>query len=275
MERSHWVLAGPTDSSKIDSTKNLSPLYSCIEAGENRRVLYHYTSVESLLKIVAPAMFKFSRIDRVNDPIEKRALLHEDFYKAAYIACFNHDENESIPLWKMYTPKGQGVRVGFYFKGPNIQNNFLDLSRSALDSNKVEVDWLSLLDLGRMGTARLMIKDVLYSDKGFDLGSLTVKDEKIEVMIDYVGAFKSSIWDYERETRMVLYFLDEDKAKELDADYLLLPINTNYIDKVEVRFDPWMSEELKRCLELGLDEYASKWGIRIIFANSELVNRIK
>ena len=271
MERKKWWLSRPQNSTNT----NLSPLYSYIKTGEERKVLYHYTSVESLLKIIANANMKFSRIDRVNDPFEKRSLLYDDLYKAVYIACFGHDENESIPLWKMYTPKGQGVRVGFFFKGPNIHDNFLDSSRTILDSNNSEVDWISLLSKDQEGTARMMIKDVQYSDRGDDFRSMSIQNGVVDVMPDVVGAYKTTIWEYEHETRIVLYLLDEDEARRMDSDYLIIPINTGYLERIEVRFDPWMSTELKRCIEQGFLEYSNKWGIQIDCADSNLCGRIQ
>ena len=274
MERNHLPLSWPIDKYSREVDDFPSPLYTYIFKGEKREVLYHYTSVESLLKIIDLAELKFSRIDRVNDPVEKYSLIYDELYKAAYVACFNHDENESIPLWKMYTPQGLGVRIGFFFKGSNIHENIVDSKRLIVDKNRQPVDWINIDDDKEKCTARLMIKDVQYLDKVM-FRNMHIQDEKMYIIPDIVGAYKTTIWDYENETRMVLYLMDEDKAKELDSDYLLVPMSTRYIDRIEVRFDPWMTKEIKRCIVLGVEEYSRKWAINVEFADSELCNRIK
>lgn len=121
----------------------------------------------------------------------------------------------------------------------------------------------------------MMIKDVQYSDRGDDFRSMSIQNGVVDVMPDIVGAYKTTIWEYEHETRIVLYLLDEDEARRMDSDYLIIPINTGYLERIEVRFDPWMSTELKRCIELGLREYSHKWGIQINCADSNLCDRIQ
>lgn len=273
MERRHFHLSWPTDKESREMNDFPSPLYEHIVKGERREVLYHYTSVESLLKIIDLAEIKFSRIDRVNDPLEKLSLAYDELYKAAYLACFNYDQDESIPLWKMYTSKGLGVRIGFFFKGHNIHKNLVDSNRKIVDKNRETVDWINVVDEKEKCTARLMIKDVQYSEKYFSI-AMAFEGEMVDIMPDEVGAYKTTIWDYEKETRMVLYLMDEDKARALDSDYLLVPLNTDYIDRIEVRFDPWMSKEMKRCVELGVDEYSKRWKVNVTFADSALRNRI-
>jgi hypothetical protein len=66
------------------------------DKADSHQYLYHYTTVESLYKIIESGAFRFSRIDKVNDPVEgqraKKSIL--DYY----VSSFTHDTKESIPL---------------------------------------------------------------------------------------------------------------------------------------------------------------------------------
>ncbi len=81
------------------------------DSAEARTQLWHYTNVEALFKIISNQTIRFSRIDCVNDLMEKEPLMIDNMYLGTYIACFNHNNKESIPLWNMYTSKGSGVRI--------------------------------------------------------------------------------------------------------------------------------------------------------------------
>ena len=202
---------------------------------------------------------KFSRIDRVNDPLEKRSLLYDGLYKAVYIACFGYDENESIPLWKMYTPKGQGVRVGFFFKGPNIHDNFLDSSRTILDSNNSEVDWISLLSKDQEGTARMMIKDVQYSDRGDDFGSMSIQNGVVDVdgLLLLGNAYEAA-------------GLTDKAAALYEEIYTERLKQTIWLNKSEqLRFKKWLSEDdLKReCQIFCVNRIRNSVFTRLQFSN--------
>lgn len=60
--------------------------------------LFHYTTAETLKKIITSKAFKFSRNDRLNDKIEET----RSPYVQYYVSCFSCVKEESIPLWYIY-----------------------------------------------------------------------------------------------------------------------------------------------------------------------------
>lgn len=62
MEKRIWYLCTVDRDTKV----KLGPTSISHMNEEGRKEMYHYTSVESLLKITADARLKFSRIDKVN-----------------------------------------------------------------------------------------------------------------------------------------------------------------------------------------------------------------
>lgn len=86
--------------------------------------------------------------------------------------------------------------------------------------------------------------------------------------------FKSTKWEYEKETRLALS-LSNEIANKYDINFILVPISADNIDSLKILFDPLMSEELKMCIKLGVSEYYQKWGIKYSFDNSELSGMIR
>jgi Protein of unknown function (DUF2971) len=73
--------------------------------------LYHYTSIETLALVLANRTLRFTRLDGVNDPEEASSI---DLPKAStlvFASCWTSQPKESLPMWRMYTPNLQGVRI--------------------------------------------------------------------------------------------------------------------------------------------------------------------
>ena len=251
---------------------NTSPIVIWLKKSEARCRLYHYTNVDALLKILTTKRFKFSRIDRVNDPLERLYLQDNDMYRRIFVSCFNHSDSESIPLWKVYTQKGLGVRLGLFFCEDNIQNHFVDHDRTFLDSSNKEIDWLNNRLGQAVSGAYFKINDVLYTNDRI-FGSSSKEGEYIDFMPDLMGITKSPIWEYEDETRLVLCIVN-DEIENHDYDCVYVPFDTKQLEHIEIRFDPWMSDELISCLQFGIKHSLENDELNVLFVASELKGRI-
>jgi len=91
-------------------------LYSiCKDKSKKHIIFYHYTNLESFLKILSSRSFRLTQLALVNDLEEERRINPVKRNKV-FAACFNHSSDESIPLWNMYSKDKYGLRLGF----PNI-----------------------------------------------------------------------------------------------------------------------------------------------------------
>jgi hypothetical protein len=73
--------------------------------------LYHYTSISALQKIVESRRLRFKRLDRVDDLNEGKSTDLQNPGRLFFVSCWTSSEEESIPLWSMYTPNMAGVRI--------------------------------------------------------------------------------------------------------------------------------------------------------------------
>lgn len=73
--------------------------------------LYHYTSIDGLAHILKSKQIRFSRLDLLDDANEGQSKDSVDWRKYYFVSCWTADDEESIPLWHMYTPEMKGVRL--------------------------------------------------------------------------------------------------------------------------------------------------------------------
>lgn len=72
--------------------------------------LYHYTSLESLAKILQYKTFRFASLSTVDDMDEGKTRDFGNFGRLVYVSCWTDKESESSSLWSEYTQK-KGVRI--------------------------------------------------------------------------------------------------------------------------------------------------------------------
>lgn len=108
------------------------------------KYLYHYTSIDTIKKIVNSQKIRFTRLDLLNDPYEG-IIDFEDIKehpnlnrKLIYCSCWTPEASESVILWTIYT-KMKGVRIKVksnlfsynsgVFKCREIKDGFVPVSR--------------------------------------------------------------------------------------------------------------------------------------------------
>lgn len=72
------------------------------------KILHHYTSIETLKKILENKTLRFTRFDLMDDKTETDGL-PENIKESYFLSCWVDEERENIPQWAMYAP--EGVRI--------------------------------------------------------------------------------------------------------------------------------------------------------------------
>ena len=76
--------------------------------------LYHYTSVKALLDILRTNTIRFTRLDRLKDPLEGFSEVFSSEKKFVFSSSWFAQSTEALPMWKMYNNFGTGI-IGKYF----------------------------------------------------------------------------------------------------------------------------------------------------------------
>ncbi|MCO4322317.1 hypothetical protein [Aliidiomarina quisquiliarum] len=182
---------------------------------------HHYTTIQTLALILESRKIRFNRLTNVDDIQESRNYGKHDLSKFIYISCWTTSNEESIPLWKMYTPDMQGVRLTFEDQ-PFLMRRLDPNEMPGLDM-QISDDILSPMTLRQMMSEQCFIipsflardhfgKHVEYVDdvSGIYENAVELKieeDGKASLTIsefDSLAIHKSKIWSFQEEFRYKL-----------------------------------------------------------------------
>lgn len=253
------------------------------------KMIHHYTSIDNLSLILNSRKIRFSRLDKVDD-IKEIDGLPNAFSTYVFISCWTYEDEESIPLWKMYTQNLRGVRISLpidMFEKKLIKagkyDNFIT----------IEGDVQSLLDLDQLITESYVVvnghnnqksfyKEVKYDDNYPEYYKQSIIKDKDEIKIDNLysfGVYKSEIWKFQNESRFTLYIIPllplnhplirGDKKFQIDnlnytiinniankIEYIDLKLDENVLNKMEIKLGPLCLTSDKIIVKSLLSTYA-------------------
>lgn len=76
-------------------------------------LIHHYTNIDTLALILENRTIRFNRLDRVDDVSESQECAGIKFGQYFFVSCWTTSEQESIPLWHIYTNSMSGIRISF------------------------------------------------------------------------------------------------------------------------------------------------------------------
>ena len=227
--------------------------------GTSRRYFY-YTKLKHIDTIMHEKAFLAQRVDKFNDETEGKAFEYEGEPKELYYGlCFSAASKESIPMWYLYSgPDGRGGRIEFRSgkeMGLFYENATFELKKRNPKSGMFESCGIELTK-GRDITVKA--GNILYiEEKEEDSNSKNIKTgnyklkyrDGIEAVLserelakfkkEAVGFYKTDLWMYEKETR-ILIKLNPQIAATLDpkADYGISMSFGEAYKKMKIRFAP-------------------------------------
>jgi len=184
--------------------------------------LSHYISIYNLCKDLSDKTFYFSDLKESNDILEKQLFNVTDLDRKIFGLCFSQN-NESIPMWSIYTKSGEdvvseddGVLLKIFFK----ENKTYDDLFVKNTDKKIQSSFIHYRKLA-------LIKKAIRN-KDF---SVLEKEEKN--INDYKLYIKSKFWQFEKEYRYIVC-----KDKTFSDDHLNIEINFNSIKKMKIIINP-------------------------------------
>lgn len=183
--------------------------------------LYHYTSLETLALILRNRTIRFTRLDKVDDPQERRSADSLNLGKMKLVSCWTSAEEESIPMWREYAGAECGVRIQmkrYPFEQYSVSTESLSkLSRDAVlnaPDGSLDGIHLPLEDFWDKNylffeTARdvEMLHEVEYTNDEtlmFPKVIRSFEDGGFEANLNALGVHKTTAWSYQKEWRYIL-----------------------------------------------------------------------
>lgn len=184
-------------------------------------VLYHYASLDTLALILHNRTIRFSRLDKVDDPQERRSADSQNLGKMKLVSCWTSSDEESIPMWREYAGAECGVRIQMKshpFKRYSVSTESLNKLSSEAVLNALGGSFdglhLPLEDLWDKNylffeTARdvELLHEVKYTNDETLLFPKVIRsfeDGGIEANLNALGVHKTTAWSYQKEWRYIL-----------------------------------------------------------------------
>lgn len=177
--------------------------------------LYHYTTVQSLALILKNKTLRLNPLSKMDDLQEEKSNSLQNYGQSIFVSSWTDLEEESIPMWKMYSSMDAGVRISML---PDpfqifdlITNSFRDPTEDEWQ-NRQSIDALyPVVDLSKV------IKQ--YTPANYQFGTQLCKIEyvndrtklipniqqiengKVLIKLEEMGKYKNELWSFQREYR--------------------------------------------------------------------------
>ncbi len=198
--------------------------------------LYHYTSIETLALILANKTICFNNLLYVDDSEEAETFDMGKFGRFVYVSCWTSDEQESIPLWNLYTSDMHGVRIrlpkfpfkkykykkGEYFLDKDV-DTYINLKK-LYNENKVDVVLTQpeLIEIEYTDDIEKLYPKVRTVSSEEDLrkylneGKIENDIFKVKYSFTELGRYKRKEWSFQKEWRYI-YSVSPVGLKELNS----------------------------------------------------------
>jgi hypothetical protein len=248
-------------------------------------MIYQYTSLESLAMILDSKKLKFTKLSLLDDPLEKYVktmrLSDEDCSLKnmrtnmggyCYVSCWTRLQDESIAMWDMYGDRKQGVRIGLpeemLDKNFNIyKEREKELKELYKKKNKKYVKDKPLLNNKKNKPIPGLI-DVNYSD----IEKQGKKDDNINCLLEKLGRYKISDWEFQKECRFRINVDPYEKSDDvyfmrkylpncdlnnlpLERNFILWGLNKDLLSDMQLIIGPNMKKDRRIILKALIHEY--------------------
>lgn len=261
--------------------------------------LYHYTSIETLALILSKRKIRFNCLSFVDDPDESKASDIEDIGRFCVVSCWTADEEESIPMWQMYTPNSKGVRLkmrrypfkeypvtmnGFWKKLDNNEiddktDNYLNHYKSYIDEIKIAKENRAFV----IPPAPELIQ-IIYSNEKEMIYPQILFENNSRFEISNIGQYKRECWEFQAEWRYRIIFTPFNASevgkeegfenikysKNIPYREYYLELSDDALDGAEVVMGPKTSEGEMIIVESLVEKFRGKYIVPVKKSNLSL-----
>lgn len=211
--------------------------------------IYHYTSIDNLALILKHKTLRFNRLDRVDDTEESEAYNCDgsiSMGRFCFVSCWTSLEEDSIPLWKMYTPQSKGVRICIDLS--------IELTLPTIPHFDIMYFW-GAIEYSDNNIALSRASIVINSDKNGGVSFMHTHK---------IGTFKHTRWSFQNEIRFRIVILPlpshpvyKDVRKSIQAinkieqtdDYIDALVDLEILSKMEITMSPYCTDADKITVE--------------------------
>lgn len=186
------------------------------------KYLYHYTTLEKLALILKNHTIRFMPLDTMDDLEEKETTDLKNAGQFVFVSSWTDDEEESIPMWNMYSSLENGVRIQLPFEPFEIYDmtvpeaiKIANKTRKIINRDDVFKKSIVPIETVLEGTffSPEMLYNIDYDDKPTKIEYtpdrellypvvLIVEDGEIKgINLGMIGKYKNTAWRFQDEWR--------------------------------------------------------------------------
>lgn len=222
--------------------------------------LYHYTSIDTLALILKNRSIRFNSLDRMDDLQEKESKDVKNIGQFVYVSAWTSEEQESIPMWNMYSSMNAGVRIRLernpFFVYENKAQELQKVLKMPVVDNTQGNPVLSYVSLAEMfekgfycvqAFGGAILHKVKYTQDREKLYPqlLSVNGEQWSIALGEMGKYKNTHWDFQKEWRYILQILPLNLNQNIDLLGLYFQVMANRIKAgIEKQLFPYYDMKL-------------------------------
>lgn len=250
------------------------------------QMVYHYTSIDTLALILQSKKILFNRLDQVDDLEENIKSLGINLGKYVFVSCWTESKEENIPLWKMYTDNGVGVRIGmnkemfqdYYITDGMVQDVHVEgVLKSKIPAQELVGSNYFVIPSFDQSNQNFFYRKIEYVDNLYETTKevANITNGILNIGFNKIATYKQKRWEFQNESRFVLTIIPRSPEIKLSdsqfANWLLkalmenkdLPFKSFFLnlsdyalDTMEIRLSPNISPNKKLIVEDLRDRYA-------------------
>ena len=186
---------------------------------KGKEYLFHYTTIEKLALILKNKTIRLNSLCNMDDLQESKAEDLRHLGRFFFVSSWTDEDEESIPMWNLYTKMDAGVRIGlpknpFVFHGTKLE----DLSKALNAPVSGEGELKTFLNIADMVKKKVfssqawggdILTQVIYTDEKSLLEPKTVStdNDQIHLELSKIGKYKNKYWDFQKEWRYMMMFI--------------------------------------------------------------------
>lgn len=199
--------------------------------------LYHFTTYDSLLAVLAGKSFRLTRTSLLNDKKEREFSGSSD----CFVMSMTSDK-EYISMWSMYG-RASGIKIRIDFSRKLFSHCFVE--DNIYSDADLKIKYFAPASTGGKILNGCSLKDIVYIDKSLTEYRHREKPfvglKASETGIKKLGGFiKFDAWEFEREIRARVLDIGTP-----DIDYVFVSLTDDLVKDIRVTFNPWISTKMK------------------------------
>ena len=243
--------------------------------------IFHYTTIDNLALILKNRTIRFNRLDNGLDDLQEGSISSNGVKLGNYgfVSCWTENREESIPLWKLYTDNGVGVRIALekdmfkdYYYSDIVEYNGIrfDAKKSGWKITKTPIEDMfnpdfmvftllsSAIDDGCFYRAVEYVEDINKKiDKCVTITPISDNLNHIHVQFSEIGRYKNKRWAFEEETRFFLFIIpgmnfEMGSQVTMDFNQHLYDVWTNNIKNTITYYDMHLKDNIFDDIEITL-----------------------